>query len=180
MTVEEFLLWEDGTDTRHELIDGQPVAMAPTLEPHAILLMTLGGEIRSALKNRPSCRVMSGIGLRSPVRSHSYYIPDIVVSCDQAQANRRELPEPILAVEILSDSTAQMDRSIKVPDYLHVASLREVLIVDPRRVYAELHRRLGAESWLTLLLQRPDSRLQLECVGLDLPLSAIYAGVPLD
>ena len=29
MTVAEFLDWDDGTDTRYELIDGRPVAMAP-------------------------------------------------------------------------------------------------------------------------------------------------------
>ena len=29
MTVAEFLTWDDGTDTRYELIDGRPVAMAP-------------------------------------------------------------------------------------------------------------------------------------------------------
>jgi len=29
MTVDEFLRWDDGTDTRYELVDGQIVAMAP-------------------------------------------------------------------------------------------------------------------------------------------------------
>ena len=29
MAVEEFLDWDDGTDTRHMLVDGAIVAMAP-------------------------------------------------------------------------------------------------------------------------------------------------------
>src|SRR5947208_3618807 len=29
MTIEEFLAWDDGTDTRYEVVDGVPVAMAP-------------------------------------------------------------------------------------------------------------------------------------------------------
>jgi Uma2 family endonuclease len=34
MTLEEFLRWDDGTDTRYELIDGVPVAMpAEPAEP---------------------------------------------------------------------------------------------------------------------------------------------------
>lgn len=37
MTLEEFLSWDDGTDTRYELIDGFPVAMAPPAEAHRIL-----------------------------------------------------------------------------------------------------------------------------------------------
>ena len=36
MTVDEFLAWEDGTDTRYELVDGVAIAMAPPAEraPH--------------------------------------------------------------------------------------------------------------------------------------------------
>jgi Uma2 family endonuclease len=32
MTLEEFLRWDDGTDTHYELVDGFPVAMAPPAE----------------------------------------------------------------------------------------------------------------------------------------------------
>ena len=31
MTVDEFLQWEDGTDTRYELVNGFVVAMAPPM-----------------------------------------------------------------------------------------------------------------------------------------------------
>jgi hypothetical protein len=37
MTLAEFLRWEDGTDTRYELLAGQPVAMAPPAPPHGFL-----------------------------------------------------------------------------------------------------------------------------------------------
>ena len=36
MTVAEFLTWNDGTDTRYELIDGRPVAMAPVAPSHSV------------------------------------------------------------------------------------------------------------------------------------------------
>ena len=35
MTVEEFLDWDDGTDTRHMLVDGAIVAMAPPSSFHS-------------------------------------------------------------------------------------------------------------------------------------------------
>ena len=34
MTVAEFMAWDDGTDTRHELVHGAPVAMDPPLARH--------------------------------------------------------------------------------------------------------------------------------------------------
>ena len=37
MTLDEFLRWDDGTETHYELIGGFPVAMAPPAEAHRIL-----------------------------------------------------------------------------------------------------------------------------------------------
>jgi Uma2 family endonuclease len=34
MSLADFLHWDGGTDTHHELIDGVPVAMAPPAEAH--------------------------------------------------------------------------------------------------------------------------------------------------
>ena len=41
MTVAEFLTWNDGTDTRYELIDGRPVAMAPVAAGHSVIAANL-------------------------------------------------------------------------------------------------------------------------------------------
>ena len=46
MMLEEFLGWDDGTDTRYELVGGFPVAMAPSLEEHGVLSNRLGGASR--------------------------------------------------------------------------------------------------------------------------------------
>lgn len=35
MTVDEFLVWAEGRPGRHELVDGQPHAMAPERVEHA-------------------------------------------------------------------------------------------------------------------------------------------------
>jgi Uma2 family endonuclease len=48
MTVAEFLTWDDGTDTRYELVDGRPVAMAPVTAGHPIIAVNLGHALRSA------------------------------------------------------------------------------------------------------------------------------------
>ena len=38
MTIAEFLEWDDGTDRRHQLVDGMPVMMmAPATEAHGEL-----------------------------------------------------------------------------------------------------------------------------------------------
>jgi Uma2 family endonuclease len=44
-TVEEFLDWDDGTDRRHELVDGRIVSMTPPSETHGTIVMNLGRAI---------------------------------------------------------------------------------------------------------------------------------------
>ena len=53
MTLAEFLRWEDGTDTRYELLGGCPVAMAPPPIAHGILALRLSARIDPALRSRP-------------------------------------------------------------------------------------------------------------------------------
>ncbi len=60
MTLEDFLHWDDGTDTHYELIEGFPVAMAPPAAAHRMLavrssresmvLLRLGGHAMHRLK----------------------------------------------------------------------------------------------------------------------------------
>jgi Uma2 family endonuclease len=86
MTLAEFLSWEDGSDTRYELIDGFPVAMAPPAEAHRILAARLIARIDAALASRRPCNVQPEAGVLRAERGDSYFIADIAVIC---QPNRR-------------------------------------------------------------------------------------------
>ena len=180
MTVDEFLAWcpEDGT--RWALVDGRPIAMAPTREPHGALVIALGSEMRAALRKRPECSVQTGTGVTPPDRDDTLLIPDLVVSCRPMEASRRSLTQPLALVEILSPSTGDSDRYTKLPIYRLFPSVREILLLHPARLYAELHRRLEGDSWLVDLVQGPEARLRLDSIGLDVALADVYAGVPLD
>jgi Uma2 family endonuclease len=67
MSLAEFLEWDDGTDTRYELVGGQPVAMAPPSEAHGTVVINLGGQLRSGL--RPPCRAVGEAGIVLPSRT---------------------------------------------------------------------------------------------------------------
>lgn len=179
LTVEEFFDWNDGTETRYELIDGAPVAMAPNMGPHARIAGRVSGLIEAALKSRPECGVWLNIGVRTE-RANSCFVPDIAVSCEPVQSKRPELEAPILLVELLSDSTEATDRAVKIPEYQLIPTLQEILVVDPRRLRAEVHRRLDQRRWLVDLLLTVDARLRLESVGVELTLGELYAGIPID
>lgn len=181
MTLDEFLAWDDGTDTRYELHDGQPVAMAPTRWAHGEVVARLSRLIGNRLaERRPECSVLIGPGVQSRRRANSYFIPDMLMTCESRKADSALIEAPVLIVEVLSDSTESTDRIVKLQEYQLFPSLTEILLIDPRRIHAQVYRRLDAERWLVLLLQTAEARLHLESVDFDLALDEVYRGIPLD
>ncbi|HEX6141697.1 MAG TPA: Uma2 family endonuclease, partial [Geminicoccaceae bacterium] len=69
-TLEEFLAWDDGTDRRYELVDGEIVAMAPPAEAHDTIVSNL--TIRVGVQLKPPCRVVGEAGVARPDGTESY------------------------------------------------------------------------------------------------------------
>ena len=71
MTVAEFLAWPaDPTGAAWQLIDGEPVAMAPPSETHGAIQSEIGSLLRNHLLERSlPCRVVTAPGVVPRVRS---------------------------------------------------------------------------------------------------------------
>jgi Uma2 family endonuclease len=178
MTVDEFLRWEDGTDTRYELVDGFVVAMAPPAPRHGALFARLAGAIDAALRARPPCAVYGEAGIIRPDRDDTVYVADIAVACDRLQPDDQMIRNPILIVEILSPRTANFDRNTKVPDYRRIPSVEEILLLDSATIFAEILRREG-NRWITEIVQGPAATLSLTSVPLTTSMAELYEGLPL-
>ena len=178
MTVEEFLRWDDGTDTRYELVDGFVVAMAPPAPRHGQLALALGSEIRSALRNRSGCSAHSEAGIARPDRADLCFVADIAVTCDRPKPDDRLISNPILIVEVLSPGTNGFDRNVKVPEYRQIPSVQEILLLDSESAFAEILRRDG-ERWITEIVQGTEASLSLTSVPLTVAMSELFEGIPL-
>jgi Uma2 family endonuclease len=176
MTLEEFLHWDDGTDTRYELIDGFPVAMAPPAEAHRILALRLGSRIDAALVSRRPCNAQIEPGVVRPDRADSYYVPDIAVTCEPNEPGRQAMVDPILIVEILSPSTERSDRRVKMPAYQKLDSLREIMLIDADSYHAELYRRED-NHWGMQPVRGAEAVLSLASVDLRVSMSELYEGI---
>lgn len=176
MTLDEFLRWDDGTDTRYELIDGFPVAMAPPAEAHRILAVRLVSRIDAALSTRRPCNAQIEAGVVRPDRADFYFVPDIAVTCEPNEPGRQAMVDPILIVEILSPSTEREDRRLKLPAYQSIASVREILLIDADSYHAELFRREN-DHWGIQLVRGAEATLLLNSVGLRVSMSELYEGI---
>ncbi|MGE0258790.1 MAG: Uma2 family endonuclease [Alphaproteobacteria bacterium] len=175
LTLDEFLLWDDGTDTRYELISGCPVAMAPGMEDHGVLAARLAARLENALISRRPCRAIAEAGILDPDRADTFFVVDIGVTCAPREPRRQYMQDPMLLVEILSPSTERRDRKVKVPAYQRIPSVQEILLVDSDSRYAEIHRRQG-EQWIIQIINKPEGTIPLASVGIEIPMSELYEG----
>jgi Uma2 family endonuclease len=178
MTLDEFLRWDDGTETHYELIGGFPLAMAPPAEAHRVLAMRLGSRIDAALAGRRPCNAQIEAGVSRPDRADTYFVANIAATCEGNEVGRQAVKDPFLIIEILSPSTERHDRRIKLPVYRQLATVQEILFIASDDLYAELHRRSGAQ-WITEILRGADARLALTSVGIEIPLGDLYEGIAL-
>lgn len=176
MNLAEFLRWEDGTDTRYELLGGTPVAMAPPSVAHGFLAARLCARIEAAVRAHPLCMVQIEAGITRPDQDDTCYVADLAVTCTPPQPGQQLLANPVLIVEILSPGTALYDRQTKVADYRRIASVQEILLIDSTNLFAEILRRSG-EQWITELVQGPEATLTLASIGLTVTMSDLYEGI---
>ena len=179
MTLNEFLRWEDGTDTRYELLWGVPVAMAPPAEAHRILAMRLGSRVDTALANRRPYNAQNEAGVVYPHRDDSFFVADTAATCHPNERRRQAIKSPILLVEILSPRTERHDRQVRVPPYRGVDSVNEIPLIYSESIYAEKVRREG-DRWITELVQGRDATLRLSSVDLRIAMEELYEGLDID
>lgn len=182
MTAAQFYEWPgDGTDRQYQLVDGELVPMAPTAYVHGYLQATLTALITNHLRaTRPECHVVIAPGVIPNANPGiNVRIPDLVVSCGQVQ-RKGPVPEPVLAIEILSPSNARETREA-VRACLSIPSLREAVILGSEERAAEIYRRDAEGNWLPEPDEvGADEELVLDSIGFRVAINAVYAGSGID
>ena len=129
-TVDEFFSLPEDSTRRHELLDGLYVVTPLPTYRHQRAVTSLYERLKPALARRPDLVVLpvSGdivLGPRSVVEPDLFVIPKPASS----RVHWRDVARPLLAVEVLSRSTAARDRGIKRHLYQR-AGVPEYWIVD--------------------------------------------------
>ncbi|MBI4264900.1 MAG: Uma2 family endonuclease [Acidobacteria bacterium] len=148
-TYEQYVALEEESSIRHEYLDGEIYAMAGGSPDHAALAATIISLLRPQLPR--GCRVFtSDLRVRIPATGLATY-PDAAVICGRTQRAADDalaVANPVLLVEVTSDSTEEYDRGEKLRHYQRLPSVREVLIVSHREPWLTVHR-CEDEGWVT-------------------------------
>ena len=168
---DEFLVWENKQQERHEFVGGEVRAMVGASKDHNRTVRRIARRLEDHLSGTP-CEVFTeDIKLR--VGEDSFY-PDVIVACDaRDQEDKYVVAYPKLLVEVLSMSTKDYDLSVKLQAYRSIATLEEALFLDHEQRRAVLLRK-DPPGWRILDLTSEDM-LSLRSVDLSVRLEEVLS-----
>lgn len=175
MTRDEFVLWDAPSACRWQLVDGEPIEMAPSNRLHGTLQVELGRLIGNYLAvHDNNGRVGAAVGVVPRVRAdYNFRIPDLAVTFEEP-CSASFLDAPAVVVEILSPSN-ETDTRANVWAYTTIPSVQEILLLRSSRMEAELLRRNDDGTWpADPILLRSEASLTLQSIGFVTPLAAVY------
>jgi len=177
LTAAEYLAWEREQPVKHEFFHGEVFAIAGGNPRHNALGVSMGAELRAALRSR-GCAVLSSDQRLAFPPEERYVYPDVTVICGTPVFQRGTtdvITNPAILVEVLSGSTEEYDRGLKWTGYQSIRSLTDHLLAAQAAVRIEHYRRNADGSW-TYRTAGPGEHLALTGGG-ELAVDAIYAGV---
>lgn len=184
-TVEEYFALEEVSDVRHEYYKGEifPLdnpRMAGGTKRHNLLIQNCAFGLRSQLRPAGSpCEVFTE-NVRVAVEEDAYFTyPDVVVTCDERDADPRTAQFPSLIFEILSDSTEARDRGWKLERYRRIPSLAQYVVIAQTWCAVDSYTRAADGDWSLRFLRELTDELVIPVLDLRLPLATIYERIKL-
>lgn len=176
-SVEEYFEIENHSEICHEFEDGILIPMpGETLDANEIaqnFVTTLQKILR-----KKGYR-MFGHDVRTIVHERRIYrYPDVVVSAFDTLKDIRHVTEPVLIVEVLSESTEEVDRNKKFRQYTALPSLQYYLMVHQDILLVEFYRRKEATSTFEFnFIDEHNDKIEFPLFDTSITLADIYEGI---
>ncbi len=148
LTVDEFLEWSQRQERgKYELLDGAVIMQQSQRWAHSKFKYLIFDRLRAAIEATQLPFYAAPEGPTVRVHQHKAFEPDALVApLPEPAPDALEIPNPIIVVEVLSPSTAQIDVTTKLKGYFEVPSVQHYLIVDPDGRTLTHHRRTGGHD----------------------------------
>ena|ERR1044072_6076592 len=167
---DEYFAFEEASELKHELINGNLYEMSGSSLYHhktgGIIFILLS----SLLKNKEWEVYYEGFKVKIP--NGNFFYPDIIVF--PTNAERYFTAEPILIVEILSETTRKFDLTDKFIQYQKIPSLKYYLCVEPEQQVIFFYFKNENEEWMAETFTKDESVIELPALNISFAVSDIY------
>lgn len=173
-SLEEYFAFCETHEGRFEFVNGEIIEMSGETTTsnriagniHRHLANIADDERYEFYQNSVKLRVEDGKVFR---------IPDFAI-CEQKGDAVRYTTLPLLLVEVLSESTAKIDRIDNLREYSSEPSLVYYMMIEQTKCFIEIYIRDG-ERWYVEFYGKMEDVIRLPYFNAELPLSVIYRKV---
>lgn len=177
ISEEDYLTMEAVSPVKHEYFDGEIFQMAGASERHNNVAGNIYSELHSQLKKR-TCKVYQN-DMRLYIEKEGIYVyPDVLVVCGKPEIKKYKgldnILNPILIIEVLSESTADYDKSTKFEQYRTIESFREYLLVSQHAKQIIRYTKQSDGSWNLMDFIGDKTEIELVSIECTLTMDDIY------
>jgi Uma2 family endonuclease len=179
LSPKEYLAAERRSEVRHEYFAGEVFAMVGASRRHNIIAANVIRVLGNQLLERP-CNVYPSDMRVKVSATGKYTYPDVSVACLEEQFDDAEndtLLNPLVVIEVLSESTEAYDRGKKFEHYQLIPSLTDYLLISQEPYRVEQYVRRGDREWIYSEYRTATDVLHIAVIGCELALKDIYAKV---
>lgn len=177
-SIEEYLEIEKNSLEKCEYHDGEIFSMAGGTINHSLLASNIGISLGNSLRSRgKNCRTFNS-DAKIAISERKFVYADASVVCGKTETfptMKEGIKNPILIVEVLSESTALYDREFKFQAYQSMASFQEYILVSQDKIFIEVYYKAsGADFWQYRVYNNLTDNIELKSIEVDISLSDIY------
>jgi len=176
-SVEEYFEIENHSEIRHEYEDGILIPMpGETLDANEIA-GNISATLRKELRKK-GFRIFTH-DVRTIVHERRIYrYPDLVITASDTIKDIRHVTEPVLIVEVLSESTEEVDRNKKFRQYTALPSLQYYLMVHQNTALVECYQRKeNSQTFEFNFFDKLTDVIQFPTLEMSITLDDIYEGI---
>lgn len=180
ITAETYLEQERQSQEKHEYHDGTIIPMSGASIPHTIICGNIYALIWYFVREKDFTVHTSDLRTFVP-KTQRYVYPDVVVVQGEPTVTDEQkdtVTNPLIVIEVLSESTEARDRGDEFEAYRTVDTLREYVLVSQDKPHIEVFSRDSpSDVWKLTEASGLESDIQLPALDLTLSLNDIYAKV---
>ena len=174
ISVDEYLERELVSQVKHEYVAGVVFAMAGAKNAHNMIAVNALLAFGSRLKGQVCRPFNSDTKIRIRMKGHvRFYYPDLSVICKSNDLNESFQDQPVVIVEVLSESTRRLDVGEKRDAYFTIPSLTHYILLEQDDAIAVMYERNG-ERFERHEFTSLEDVIPISSLGISLPLRDLY------
>jgi len=176
---EEYLTLEEKATDKHEYRNGEIVIMPGGTTNHNQIALNFCRQFPLTIKDQDYYIYINDVRLWIP-QYRVFTYPDVMVIKGKPlyEGNSKtNVTNPLIIVEVLSQSTRDYDRTDKFQYYRPIPEFREYILIDQYRFYVSQYFKQEDEKWIFNDYQGEESLLQLASTDFEISFQDLYARV---